>query len=46
MFEIQIWTTIEKDTDYLRECTMVETLHDSTFIPDDPHQEHDPEGVR
>ena len=45
MPEVKKWTAMEKGIHYLRECTMVEMLHDCTFIPD-PNQEHDLERVR
>ena len=43
---IKKWTTMEKGIHYLRQFSVVEILRDPTFIPDDPHQEHDPERVR
>lgn len=45
MPEVKKWTAMEKGIHYMRECTMVEMLHDCTFIPD-PNQEHDLERVR
>lgn len=37
----KLWTTMEKCIlfFFLKECTMVEMLPDSTFIPDGPNQE-------
>lgn len=46
MPEIKKWTDMEKGIRYLQEFAKVEMLHDSMFIPGDPHQEHDPERVR
>ncbi|XP_021236236.1 uncharacterized protein LOC110389699 [Numida meleagris] len=46
MPEAKKWTTMEKGIQYLRECAVVEMLHDPGFIPDDPNQEHDPERIR
>jgi len=43
MPEIKKWTTMEKGILYLKECTMVEMLQSSTFIPDDPNQKLDPD---
>lgn len=40
---IKKWTSTEKGIHYLRELAVVAMLHDPTFIPDNPHQEHDPE---
>jgi len=40
------WDTIERGIQYLREITMVEMLYDPNFVPNDPRQNHDPEGVR
>lgn len=45
MPKIKKWTTVEKDIYYLRELPVVEVLHDPMFIPDNPHQDHDPERV-
>jgi len=39
-------TDVEKGVCYLREYAVVEMLHNPTFGPDDPDQEHDPERVR
>jgi len=46
MPEIKKWTAMETGICYSRECTLVDMLHDPTFIPDDPNQEHDLERVR
>lgn len=46
MPEIQKWTATEKSINYFRECAMTEMLHEPTFVPGDPHQEHHPERVR
>lgn len=46
MPEKKKWTDMEKDICYFREYTVVEMIHSPTFIPKDPDQEHDPEGVR
>lgn len=43
---MKTWDTIEKGIQYLREITLVEMLYESNFAPNDPHQNHDPEGVR
>lgn len=46
MPEIKKWTATEKSINYFRECAMTEMLHEPTFVPGDPHQEHHPERVR
>ena len=46
MPEIKKWTATEKSINYFRECAMREMLHEPTFVPGDPHQEHHPERVR
>lgn len=39
------WTTIEKGIQYLREIAVVEMLYDPMFVPNNLHQDCDPEGV-
>ena len=46
MPEKKKWTATKKGSHYFREWAMVEMLHDTTFIPDNPNQEHGPERVR
>ena len=43
---MKTWDAIEKGIQYLREIAVVEMLYDPNFVPNDPHQNHDPEGVR
>ncbi|XP_052549334.1 uncharacterized protein LOC128085658 [Tympanuchus pallidicinctus] len=40
------WDTVEKGIQYLREIGVVEMLYDPDFVPNDPHQNRDPERVR
>jgi len=40
------WTTTEKGIQYLRETAVVEMLYDPMFVPNNLHQDWDPERVR
>ncbi|XP_048786387.1 uncharacterized protein LOC125686447 [Lagopus muta] len=40
------WDTVEKGIQYLREIGVVEMLYDPNFVPNQPHQNRDPERVR
>lgn len=44
--ELKKWTIREKGIHYLREFAMIKMLHDPTSIPENLHQEHDPERGR
>lgn len=38
---LRTWNTVEKGIQYLRGTAVVEMLFDPTFVPNDPHQDHE-----